>query len=114
MRRSLRSLPRSGPKPTPSPHSSSSVIRPCRQRKLSPDPRASLPAHRPKCCCAKACAAWRGWRDAEEPRMTAIAQAADDTRLVAGERCEEDAFEAGMRPKRLAEFVGQKQARENL
>ena len=35
-------------------------------------------------------------------------------RLVAPERGEDDAFEASLRPKRLAEFVGQSQARENL
>jgi Holliday junction DNA helicase RuvB len=35
-------------------------------------------------------------------------------RLVAPARAEEDSLEASMRPKRLAEFVGQKQARENL
>ena len=35
-------------------------------------------------------------------------------RLVAPARAEEDLLEASMRPKRLAEFVGQKQARENL
>jgi holliday junction DNA helicase RuvB len=35
-------------------------------------------------------------------------------RLVAPTQGEEDALEAGLRPKRLAEFVGQAQARENL
>ena len=35
-------------------------------------------------------------------------------RLVAPERGEDDALEASLRPKRLAEFVGQQQARENL
>src|ERR1700731_1885859 len=35
-------------------------------------------------------------------------------RLIAPERGEEDALEASLRPRRLAEFVGQKQARENL
>jgi len=35
-------------------------------------------------------------------------------RLVAPERGEEDTLESSLRPKRLAEFVGQKQARENL
>src|SRR5580658_10035092 len=35
-------------------------------------------------------------------------------RLVAPERSEEDAFESSMRPKRLSDFVGQAQARENL
>src|ERR1700745_4309158 len=34
-------------------------------------------------------------------------------RLVAVERSEDDTLEAGLRPKRLAEFVGQQQAREN-
>src|ERR1700685_3217174 len=38
----------------------------------------------------------------------------DIDRLVAPARAEEDSLEASMRPKRLAEFVGQKQARENL
>src|SRR5579862_2721737 len=42
------------------------------------------------------------------------ATAANQDRLVAGENREEDALESGLRPKRLAEFVGQKQARENL
>ena len=35
-------------------------------------------------------------------------------RLVAPERAEEDSLEASLRPKRLSEFVGQQQARENL
>ena len=35
-------------------------------------------------------------------------------RMVAPERREDDALEAGLRPKRLAEFVGQRQVRENL
>jgi Holliday junction DNA helicase RuvB len=35
-------------------------------------------------------------------------------RLVAPERSEDDALESSLRPKRLAEFVGQAQARENL
>jgi Holliday junction DNA helicase RuvB len=35
-------------------------------------------------------------------------------RLLAPERAEEDTLEASLRPKRLAEFVGQAQARENL
>src|SRR5438105_13679547 len=35
-------------------------------------------------------------------------------RFVTPERRDEDALEASMRPKRLSEFVGQKQARENL
>ncbi|SRR5579885_522338 len=35
-------------------------------------------------------------------------------RLVAPDRSEEDALETSLRPKRLAEFVGQKQACENL
>jgi Holliday junction DNA helicase RuvB len=34
-------------------------------------------------------------------------------RLVAPERSEDDALEASLRPKRLADFVGQRQAREN-
>lgn len=36
------------------------------------------------------------------------------TRIIAGERREEDALEASLRPRQLKEFVGQKQARENL
>src|ERR1700754_1952520 len=35
-------------------------------------------------------------------------------RLIAPERAEEDTLEASLRPKRLEEFVGQQQARENL
>ena len=35
-------------------------------------------------------------------------------RIVAPERREEDEFEASLRPKRLSDFVGQQQARENL
>jgi Holliday junction DNA helicase RuvB len=35
-------------------------------------------------------------------------------RLIAPQRSEEDELEASLRPKRLSEFVGQKQARENL
>src|SRR3569832_816286 len=35
-------------------------------------------------------------------------------RLVPPERAEEDSLEASLRPKRLSEFVGQQQARENL
>ena len=38
----------------------------------------------------------------------------DDSRIVAPERSEEDEFESSLRPKRLAEFTGQRQARENL
>jgi holliday junction DNA helicase RuvB len=44
--------------------------------------------------------------------MAAPKPAAD--RFIAPERGEEDALEASLRPKRLAEFVGQAQARENL
>ena len=35
-------------------------------------------------------------------------------RLVAAERREDDLAEASLRPQRLAEFVGQEQARSNL
>src|SRR3984893_6136953 len=35
-------------------------------------------------------------------------------RIVTPERSEDDALEASLRPKRLADFVGQQQARENL
>ena len=38
----------------------------------------------------------------------------DLDRIVAPQRSEDDALEASLRPRRLAEFVGQKQARENL
>ncbi len=38
----------------------------------------------------------------------------DTSRVVAPERAEEDELESSLRPKRLAEFVGQQQARENL
>jgi Holliday junction DNA helicase RuvB len=38
----------------------------------------------------------------------------DADRVVAPERAEEDELESTLRPKRLAEFVGQQQARENL
>src|SRR3954467_15408717 len=37
-----------------------------------------------------------------------------DKRIVAPERTEDDTLEASLRPKRLADFVGQQQARENL
>src|SRR5215472_14434447 len=35
-------------------------------------------------------------------------------RIIAPEQRDEDVLEAGLRPRRLSEFVGQKQARENL
>jgi Holliday junction DNA helicase RuvB len=38
----------------------------------------------------------------------------ESDRLVAPERGEDDTLESSLRPKRLSEFVGQKQARENL
>jgi len=44
----------------------------------------------------------------------ATPKANDENRIVAPERSEEDEFESSLRPKRLAEFTGQKQARENL
>jgi len=44
----------------------------------------------------------------------AIAPKPVTDRLVAPERSEEDSLEASLRPKRLADFVGQQQARENL
>jgi Holliday junction DNA helicase RuvB len=37
-----------------------------------------------------------------------------EKRLVTPERGEDDTLEASLRPKRLADFVGQQQARENL
>src|SRR5215469_10132065 len=42
-----------------------------------------------------------------------MAKSAPD-RLVTPERGEDDSLEASLRPKRLADFVGQRQARENL
>src|SRR5579862_7603588 len=39
---------------------------------------------------------------------------ANTDRLVAPDRAEDDTLEASLRPRRLSEFVGQKQARENL
>src|ERR1700674_3731307 len=39
---------------------------------------------------------------------------AEPARLVGGEHGEDDALEVHLRPKRLAEFVGQRQTRENL
>ncbi len=44
----------------------------------------------------------------------AKANAQPTNRLVAPERDDEDSLEASLRPKRLADFVGQQQARENL
>jgi holliday junction DNA helicase RuvB len=45
----------------------------------------------------------------------AIAKPKPETdRLVAPERSEDDALESSLRPRRMSEFVGQKQARENL
>ncbi|HSC19896.1 MAG TPA: Holliday junction branch migration DNA helicase RuvB [Rhizomicrobium sp.] len=44
----------------------------------------------------------------------AIPARESNERLVTPERGEEDALEASLRPRRLAEFVGQQQARENL
>jgi Holliday junction DNA helicase RuvB len=40
--------------------------------------------------------------------------ASDKDRIVAPERKEDDTLETSLRPKRLADFVGQQQARENL
>ena len=45
---------------------------------------------------------------------TKTATADSASRFVTAERREEDVLEASLRPKRLSEFVGQKQARENL
>src|SRR4051794_28019946 len=44
----------------------------------------------------------------------AIAAAKPSERLVAPERVDDDMLESSLRPRRLAEFVGQAQARENL
>ena len=43
-----------------------------------------------------------------------MASSAKPDRIVAPERNEDDTLESSLRPKRLSEFVGQKQARENL
>src|SRR6201994_2955465 len=43
-----------------------------------------------------------------------MASAAKPDRIVAPERVEDDTLESSLRPKRLSEFVGQQQARENL
>ncbi len=43
-----------------------------------------------------------------------MATPASTSRVVAPERSHDDTLEASLRPKRLSEFVGQKQARENL
>jgi holliday junction DNA helicase RuvB len=40
--------------------------------------------------------------------------AKEGTRIIASERSEEDELESTLRPKRLSEFTGQRQARENL
>jgi Holliday junction DNA helicase RuvB len=44
----------------------------------------------------------------------AIKPKTEADRLVTPERAEEDSLEASLRPKRLADFVGQQQARDNL
>src|SRR4051794_29851908 len=46
--------------------------------------------------------------------MSTLKPAAAKERLVAPERGEDDSLESSLRPKRLSEFVGQAQARENL
>jgi Holliday junction DNA helicase RuvB len=46
--------------------------------------------------------------------MSAAKPKPESTRIIAPERSEDDTLESSLRPKRLAEFVGQKQARENL
>ncbi|HEY1613698.1 MAG TPA: Holliday junction branch migration DNA helicase RuvB [Rhizomicrobium sp.] len=46
--------------------------------------------------------------------MSASPSATEKNRLVAPERVDDDALESSLRPKQLAEFVGQKQIRENL
>ena len=40
--------------------------------------------------------------------------AATTERVIAPERRDEDELESSLRPKRMAEFVGQQQARDNL
>ncbi len=50
-----------------------------------------------------------------EPALRAAEDGAEDgTRLVTPSRREEDDLETSLRPRRLSEFVGQAQARENL
>ena len=46
--------------------------------------------------------------------MATVNAKPETNRLVAPARGEDDTLEAGLRPRRLAEFVGQQQARENL
>jgi Holliday junction DNA helicase RuvB len=46
--------------------------------------------------------------------MPAAKTTTQTNRLVTPERAEEDSLEASLRPRRLSEFVGQQQARENL
>jgi len=46
--------------------------------------------------------------------MAGVKPKPDTERLVAPERGEDDTLEASLRPRRMSEFVGQKQARENL
>ncbi|HEY5339266.1 MAG TPA: Holliday junction branch migration DNA helicase RuvB [Rhizomicrobium sp.] len=46
--------------------------------------------------------------------MAATKAKTETDRIVAPERGEDDTLESSLRPKRLSEFVGQKQARENL
>ncbi|HEX4079904.1 MAG TPA: Holliday junction branch migration DNA helicase RuvB [Rhizomicrobium sp.] len=46
--------------------------------------------------------------------MSSLAPKAGSDRLVAPGRQDDDAVEASLRPKRLSEFVGQRQVRENL
>lgn len=48
------------------------------------------------------------------PKKPATAVFAEKNPLIAPERSEEDTIESSLRPKALAEFVGQAQARENL
>jgi len=48
---------------------------------------------------------------ASKPKADSVKEG---TRIVAPERAEEDELESTLRPKRLSEFTGQKQARENL
>jgi holliday junction DNA helicase RuvB len=48
------------------------------------------------------------------PANTATEQTMTDDRLVTGGKRDADAAEASLRPQRLAEFIGQEQARSNL
>ena len=85
--------------------------------------RLALPSYREgseRACCSVGYSIRRGI-DAECGRSSNRTMAAPKTktaeppnRVVTAEQRDEDALEASLRPRRLAEFIGQKQARENL